>query len=319
VDARRTQLDEPMKIVHFDDNNWAKDHPSGTLHFQHLLKGDPDSPDNFMYVLAKQEAEWSMPRHRHNFDQIRLPLVGANTIYGRGLVLQEGQIGYFPEGLSYGPQESPMDGMAPGEPRGLTLQFGGASGYGFMSIEQRRQAMRELIEAGGSFEGPYYRRPDGKRQWGLNTIWEHVFGDRLKYPRARYTHPVVADPKRFHWLPVQGTEGVDHKYLGSFSERGVWVEMIKLQPGASWSSVDQLARRLLVVLSGDGACDCEQIDYLTAIQADAGEALDLSAASSPLELFLIGLPPVVLPATESQEYDLEEIPAEEREPVGQSS
>jgi hypothetical protein len=306
-----------MKIVHFDDNNWSKDHPGGTMYFQHLLKGEPNSPDNFMYVLAKQDGEWSMPRHRHNFEQIRLPLVGENTTYGRGLVLKEGQVGYFPEGLSYGPQESPMDGMAPGEPLGLTLQFGGSSGYGFMSIEQRRQAMRELVEAGGSFEkGGFYVRPDGKRQWGLNSIWEHVFGERLKYPRPRYHQPIVADPKRFNWLRVAGAEGVQHKYLGAFSERGVWVEMIKLQPGARWSSVDQRARRLLVVLSGAGECDREQISYLSAIQADAGDALDLSAASSPLELFLIGLPPVVLPATESPEYDLEEIPAEEREPVG---
>jgi hypothetical protein len=309
-----------VKIVPFDDTAWVKDHPTGAISFQHLLKGDPDTPDNFMYILGRQDTDFSMPRHRHNFEQIRLPLVGENTTYGRGLVLKEGQIGYFPEGLSYGPQESPMDGMAPGEPLELTLQFGGSSGCGFMSIEQRRQAMRELIETGGSFEkSGYYIRPDGKRQWGLNSIWEHVFAERLKYPRPRYNQPIVADPKRFNWLPMQGTEGVDHKYLGAFSERGVWVEMIKLRPGARWSSIDERARRLLVVLSGDGECDCEQISYLTAIQADAGETLELSATSSPLELFLIGLPPVVLPATESQEYDLEEIPAEDREPVGQSS
>lgn len=118
---------------------------------------------------------------------------------------------------------------------------------------------------------------------------------------------------------MDGAEGVDHKYLGAFSERGVWVEMVKLRPGANWSSVDPKARRLLTVLSGDGECDCERVTYLSTIQADAGETLDLSAGSSSMELFLIGLPPVVLPAIESQEYDLEEIPAEDREPVGQSS
>jgi hypothetical protein len=307
-----------MKIVHFDDDNWTKDHPSGTLHFQHLLKGEPNSPDNFMYVLAKQQAEWSMPRHRHNFDQIRLPLVGENTTYGRGLVLKEGQIGYFPEGLAYGPQEAPMDGMAPGEPLGLTLQFGGSSGYGFMSIEQRRQAVRELVDAGGHFDGPYHVAADGKRQWGLTTIWQHVFGEHLKYPRPRYTHPVVADPKRFNWLPVEGTQGVDHKYLGAFSERGVWVETVRIRPGAHWSSTDPKARRLLTVLSGDGRCAEEEIGHLCAIQADAGETLDLSAGSAPLELFLVGLPPVVLPAIASQEYDLEEITAQDREAAGQS-
>jgi len=309
-----------MKIVQVDEHSWVKDHPSGTLEFQHLLKGEPDSPDNFMYVLAKQDAEWSMPRHRHNFDQIRLPLVGSNTTYGRGIEVPEGQVGYFPEGVSYGPQEAPMKGMAPGQPLMLTLQFGGASGYGFMSIEQRRQARNELIEAGGSFDGPYYVRPNGTRQWGLNTIWEHVFGDRLKYPRPRYHQPVVADPARFNWLPVPGAPGVHHKYLGSFSERGVWVEFVRLRPGARWSSVDPAARRLLVALSGAGECGGEGIGHLAAIQAEPGEQLSLAATpDSTLELFLVGLPPVVLPDTESAEYEVDPEPDQVAEPVGSAA
>jgi hypothetical protein len=84
---------------------------------------------------------------------------------------------------------------------------------------------------------------------------------------------------------------VDHKYLGAFSERGVRVELVRLQPGAHWSSSDPRARRLLTVRSGDGAADGGQISYLTAIQAEAGEKLELSGGSAPLELFLIGLPP----------------------------
>ncbi|AKA08495.1 hypothetical protein SAZ_05465 [Streptomyces noursei ZPM] len=309
-----------MKITHVDEDHWFKDHPSGSLHFQHLLKGEPGSPDNFMYVLAKQQADWSMPRHRHNFDQIRLPLVGENTTYGRGLVLKEGQIGYFPEGLSYGPQESPMNDMQPGEPLGLTLQFGGSSGYGFMSIEQRRQAIRELTATGGQFDGPFYIGPDGKRQWGLTTIWQHVFGESLKYPRPRYGSPIVADPKRFNWLPVKGAEtGVEHKFLGAFSERRVWVELLRLPAGTTWSSTDSEARRITTVLVGNGECDREQISYLSTIQADAGEPLNLTAGPEPLELFLIGMPPIMLPETESDQYDLEEFPEEDREPSGQQA
>lgn len=309
-----------MKVVRFDEHNWVKDHPSGTLLFQHLIKGEPDSPDNFMLVLARQDAEWSMPRHRHNFDQIRLPLVGSNTTYGRGVELREGQVGYFPEGLSYGPQEAPMAGMAPGQPLTLTLQFGGASGYGFMSMEQRRQARDELIGAGGRFDGPYYVRPNGTRQWGLNTIWEHVFGDRLKYPRPRYNHPVIADPERFHWLPVAGTRGVHHKYLGSFSERAVSLEFVRLRPDALWSSVDPTARRLLVVLSGSGRCGGEKVEYLTAVESLRGEVLSLAAdLDTTLELFLIGLPPVVLPETESAEYDVDPEPHQVAEPVSSAA
>ncbi|WP_217559903.1 hypothetical protein [Streptomyces sp. GbtcB6] len=302
-------MEVTVQIVHIDEENWFKDHPSGVLHFQHLLKGEPESPDNYMYVLAKQVGEWSMPRHRHNFEQIRIPLVGSNTTYGRGVELKEGQIGYFPEGLSYGPQESPLTDLKPGEPLALALQFGGSSGYGFMSIDQRRTAMRELVEAGGKFEGALYVSPEGRRQWGLNTVWQHVFGERLKYPRPRYQHPVIADPKRFNWLPVDGSKGVDHKFMGSFSERGVRIEMVRLRPGARWTSIDSGAQRILTVLSGEAGCEGEDLRYLSTLRADAGEQLELAASdASEVEILLIGLPPVVIPEAASEEYDVDPDP-----------
>lgn len=296
-----------MKIIPYDETNWKKDHPTGAVAFQHMLKGDPDSRDNFMYILGRQDADFAMPRHRHNFDQIRLPISGAMNL-GRGLILEEGQVGYFPEGLSYGPQDDPLGEAAPGERLQLVLQFGGASGYGFMSIEQRRKAWDELLEH-GKFVGPYYHREDGKVQWGLNTIWEHVFGERLKYPSPRYKNVQIADPKRFNWLPLDDNERVEHKFMGAFSERGVWIEMIRLSEGATWAGLDERARRLLVVLSGSGTAESKDITRLTAIQADPGETLRLTA-SSELGVFLIGLPEIVLPRTESDEYDLEEMPGQ---------
>jgi hypothetical protein len=297
-----------MKIVPFDNGNWKKDHPTGNIAFQHMLKGDPAATDNFMYIAGRQDADFAMPRHRHNFDQIRLPIRGDMNI-GRGITLREGEIGYFPEGLAYGPQEDPLGDAAPGERLQLVLQFGGASNYGFMSIEQRREAWAELSKV-GKFVGPHYHRPDGSVEWGLNTVWEHVFGTKLKYPRSRYKAPIIADPRHFNWLRLAGASGVDHKYFGAFSERGVWTEMVRLRAGASWTSTDPRARRLLVALSGEGMAEGQAVGRLTAIQADPGETLHLSATSA-MEVFLIGLPPIEEPAEELTEYDLEELPAEE--------
>jgi hypothetical protein len=295
-----------MRIVPYDADNWKKDHPTGAIAFQHLLKGDPQSPDNFMYILGRQDADFAMPPHRHNFDQIRLPLRGAMN-HGRGIVVGEGEVGYFPEGLAYGPQDDPLDGVPPGERMQLVLQFGGASQYGFMSIEQRREAWAELGKT-GSFDGPFYVRPDGKREWGLNTVWQHVFGVRLKYPRSRYKSPIIANPKCFNWLRLAGAPGVEHKYMGAFSERGVWIEMIRLRPNAAWSSLDPRARRLFVVLSGNGQVADQPIGYLTALQVEPGETLELRAANDELTLFLIGLPPIETPAVESDQFDLQETP-----------
>jgi hypothetical protein len=299
-----------VKIVPFDDTAWFKDHPLGTVSFQHLLKGKPDSPDNFMYILGRQDADFRMPRHRHNFEQIRLPIRGDMNL-GRGMVLREGEVGYFPEGMAYGPQEDPLGDAAPGERVQLVLQFGGASGCGFMSIEQRRQARKELAET-GEFDGNYYRRSDGKVQWGLNAIWEHVYGERLKYPRPRYKNVIIADPERFHWLPVPDADHVERRYLGSFSERGMWMEMIRLGSGAHWSSTEPRARRLMVVLSGTASCSGTPVERLTALQVEPDETLHLSTGTGT-ELFVVALPPVVLPPEESQEFDYVEITDAERE------
>jgi hypothetical protein len=295
-----------MKIVAFEESNWKMDHPTGDIAFQHLLKGTDGTPENFMLILGRQERDFLMPRHRHNFDQIRFPIIGTMS-HGNGVVVGQGEVAYIPEGLPYGPQDDPLEPYGPGERLQLVLQFGGSSGIGFMSIEQRRQAYKDL-EKTGTFEGPYYRHNDGSSAWGLNAVWEHVFGERIKYPRPRYKNIVIADPNVFNWLPVAGVSGVDCKFMGSFSERGVWVEMIRVRAGADWTSSVADATRLMVVLSGEGNVEDRSISPLTALEAISGEKLRLSARSE-MVIFTIGLPPIQVPAVPSIEYDLDELPS----------
>ncbi|MDB5875456.1 MAG: hypothetical protein JWQ07_4898 [Ramlibacter sp.] len=287
-----------MKLKKFDNADWHKDHPTGIVVFQYCAIGEPQSPDNFMLVLGRQDGDFYMPRHRHNFDQIRLPLKGDMNI-GDGMKLKEGQVGYFPEGLPYGPQDDPLGKTAPGERLHLVLQFGGASGIGFMSMEQRLRARDELAQV-GEFVGPNYRYPDGKLEWGLNTIWKHVFGERLKYPMPRYPKVVLADPQRFNWLPQ--APGVLRKFLGSFTEREAWVEMVRVTPGAKWHSTRE-AMRLVFVVSGEGACGTQALGAYDTVQVQAGELLEISAQSE-LELFVMGLPPVIVPSDSAAEFEL---------------
>jgi hypothetical protein len=294
-----------MKVVGHTEDDWRKEHPTGAIAFHHLLKGDPDSRDNFMLVLGRQDADFHMPRHRHNFDQIRLTISGPMNI-GDGHVIGEGAVGYFGEGTPYGPQDDPIGNVKPGDRLQLVLQYGGATGYGFMSMEQRLKAMRELQET-GTWVGPNYRHSDGRMEWGLNTIWRHVFGEKLKYARPRYQDPVILDPRNFNWLPLRGQTGVDQKFLGAFSERGVWIEFVRVRTGAFWTSTDMRSRRLFFVLSGTGTAADSTIARFSAIQVDPGETLQLAAADD-LNLFLIGLPPIETPLVESQEYDEEEMP-----------
>lgn len=287
-----------MKLKKFDSTDWHKDHPTGIVVFQYCMVGKPQSPDNFMLVLGRQDGDFHMPRHRHNFDQIRLPLNGDMNI-GDGIKLKQGQVGYFPEGLPYGPQDDPLGGAPPGERLQLVLQFGGASGIGFMSMEQRLRARDELALT-GEFVGPNYRYPDGKLEWGLNTIWQHVFGERLKYPMPRYPKVVIADPQRFNWIPQ--APGVLRKFLGSFTEREAWVEIVRVKPGATWRSTRE-ALRLVFVVTGEGACNGQPLAAYDTVQAEALEPIEISAQSE-LELFVMGLPPVIVPGDSAAEFEL---------------
>lgn len=167
---------------------------------------------------------------------------------------------------------------------------------GFEPIGGSPEEFRTLarFEKTGHFKGPVYHRADGRKQWGLNAVWEQVFGERLKYPMPRYDHVVVADPARFNWLPLRGAPGVQHKFMGAFSERAVRVEMLRIAAGTTWTSTDAEARRLFYVCQGEVTVNGSAVRQGAAIDIGIGEAAQFVAAGS-VELFLIALPPIVLP------------------------
>ena len=96
---------------------------------------------------------------------------------------------------------------------------------------------------------------------------------------------------------------LERKYFGAFTERAFWIEMIKIDAGAKWLSTSEGARRLIVALSGGATVNGTEIGQLTAIQADAGETLHVSATEETV-LYIVGLPPVQLPSTPSDQFDV---------------
>jgi len=109
--------------------------------------GDKSKPlENYRYILGRQEADFLMPRHCHTFEQIRLPLVGDMNLGEQG-ILREGEVGYFPEGQTYGPQDDPI-----GTPKQvqLVLQFAGASGLGMQAGRGRGPTTRRHRPSGAS-------------------------------------------------------------------------------------------------------------------------------------------------------------------------
>lgn len=265
-----------MKIAPFDENGFHMDHPRGTVAFNYLLMGgEPDKLENFRYILGRQEGDFHMPRHRHTFEQVRLPVVGDMNLGEQG-ILYEGEIGYFPEGLTYGPQDDPL-----GKPKQLqlVLQFGGASGLGMTA---------------GRGRGPASRRPPEERRRERREV---------KFPRPRYSSVVKMGPARYNWLAVPGAPGVERKFFGSFTERAFWIEHVKVDAGAEWVSTSREGRRLIVALSGEATVDDTRIGRLAALQVEEGETLRLRAIEE-MVLHVVGLPPVQLPAVPSDQFDI---------------
>jgi hypothetical protein len=107
-------------------------------------------------------------------------------------------------------------------------------------------------------------------------------------------------PRTVQYLPVKAAPGVERKFFGSFTERGFWIEYIKIAAGSQWVSTED-ARRFVVVLAGAAEVAGVDVGYLAAIQAEVGEPLSVTATRE-LELCVIGVPPVVLPEV-PEEYD----------------
>ena len=265
-----------MKIEPYDENAYKMDHPRGTVSFNYLLMGgEPEKLENYRYILGRQEGDFHMPRHRHTFEQIRLPLVGDMNLGEQG-ILREGEIGYFPEGQTYGPQDDPL-----GDPHQLqlVLQFGGASGGGMRGERGR---------------GPQARKdgvaPHGERR-------------EMKFPRPRYQSVLIMNPDHFNYLPVDGSPGVERKYFGAFTERAFWIEYVKVASGAEWSSTVDIGRRLIVALSGEATIADTTIGSLAALQVEPGENLHVKA-SEEMVLYIVGLPPIRLPEVPSDQFDV---------------
>jgi hypothetical protein len=234
-------------------------------------------------VLADEGADYYAPRHRHAWDQVRLCLEGSIPI-GKDLRLDEGEVGYFPEGVPYGPQEGGPNRKT------LVLQVGGASGLGYLSARQLREA-RAALAAEGVFEGGVFRRARGEGKANLDAyeaIWRHVTGRPIDYPKPRYKAPVLMRPEAFPWRDDADAAGVRRRRLASFPERGLELEFLALDPGARLELGAAPARRLLFVRSGSGLCGGEAYEALTAIRVEPGETAILDAHEAG-EIFAITL------------------------------
>ncbi len=275
-----------MKIVQVDDIPLERglEHRGGTFHSRRLLEGEIGALDNYQLTLGQMGGDFFSPRHRHSFEQVRLQVEGTLD-YDRDGKLSSGMVGYFPEGMAYGPQTQNPDEV----PKTLVLQCGGASGSGYLSRPESKAGMEALRQI-GEFKDGVFRRDDGaagKRNMdGYQAIWEHVHGRPMTFPKPRYPQPIMMDPANYDWLPVGGEDGVFEKPLGVFSECRTEVGFLKLDPGAVH---DGGGRGIYFIVSGTGEIGDEIFAHHTTVFVERTETTRFTAAETT-EIFHIGLP-----------------------------
>jgi hypothetical protein len=278
-----------MQTVHAGDVSWGRvsGHRSGGIEFKRLLQGTPGTPDNFELSIVRTPGDYFTPRHRHNFDQVRLCLEGAMN-YAPGRDLNAGTVGYFPEGTFYGPQSDTGKSVV------LLLQMGGSAGYGFMSYTQLNDGYRKLSDL-GRFDGGVFTHstPDGRliRKDGYEAIWEHVNGRAVEYPPPRYEEPVIIYPDSFGWIATRDA-GFQLKHMATFGERALNIGEIRAARGARHSVDRHRAPELLFVESGAirDVTSGEVLDTHSAFRVDPADTGRELEVVENCVLFFVQLP-----------------------------
>lgn len=270
-----------MKIVQADemDMHGGTTYRAGTSQHKVLLEGIPGRLDNFSLVMAASPGRYS-PRHRHNFEQVRFQLEGEAN-YGETGKLSTGMVGYYPEAVHYGPQTQEEGSFV----ASLVLQCGGASGCGYVSRGESREAVKALEEI-GSFEKGAFKMPksmkglpggtQGKRNLdGAQAIWEYVNKKPMTYPEPRYGKPILLDPENYRWVVIPDQPGVSERKLGSFTEAGTALRLVKVDAGATYTATG--GRDIFFIHKGVGTAEGEKLRFSTTIYLDPGENVAIRA------------------------------------------
>jgi len=187
----------------------------GRIQWKELAKGVAGAADNFEFNIYRFHPGYTTPRHRHNWEQMRFGL-NSELTYEPRKVVSNGSLVYFPEGAYYGPQETPTISEI------LLLQYGGASGQGYLSQEQLIAARAEMMKTGEFINGVYTWYVDGKKhnQDAPEAIWEYVFKKKIRYVKPRIPESVKFEIDAFDWFPSD-IDGLEEKFLAVLTERKV--------------------------------------------------------------------------------------------------
>jgi hypothetical protein len=260
-----------MKVIESEAIEWA-DYPTGragVFRLKVLATGEAMPDCGFMLALSSYgtgDDAYETPRHHHNFEQIRFTVEGTHN-YGPKKNLPEGWVAYFPAGAHYGPQHD-EGGVV------FALQFGES----YLTPDLRQRAHDLLVEKGTFAAGVYTRDDPGpgekKNQDAVEAMWEAIHGRPVEYPEPRYPEPIPMNPAAFAWMPLH--DGLSHKPLGSFTERGVEVSAVRWETDSTYTLGPERTQFLFSTF-GDLDVAGERRGPRTVVWSQHGESVDATA------------------------------------------
>jgi len=246
----------------------------------------------FEFSWNSYDKGYGTPRHKHTFDQFRFALQGDREI--KDGFLKPGECGFYPEGVSYGPQ------MQTAPSTGLGLQFQGASGIPYVTHAELIRAQNELKAAGGTFEGGVYRHtlPDGRTitKDAHAACYEHVTGRPIEYPAPRFETPIVMHAHNAQWVADRYLLGVEHKPLGAFGVRRSGARLTRILPGHAIPARIETDAEIRYLIDGSIAYDGrtwlggETAERGTCMWVQAGAAAGAIDSTDGGTFFVIELP-----------------------------
>ena len=272
-----------MKIVHAATavQKGASAHRGGGVHFLSLLQGEENTPGNFHLMLVYSD-DYVAPRHRHNFDQVRIVLDGAFS-FDREMTQEAGMLGYFTEGTYY--TQKSVD-----QSTTLLLQSGGASGAGYMSDSQLRTAV-EKLQSQGEFNGGIFTWHDsnGKKhnQDGYEAAWEFVRAKKINYPKPLFEQPILWRGDRFEWESTD-QPGVEIRRFDEFTNKQLSLAQIRINAGAQCSIGSEERETLLYCIEGQARMGSENLTSISSVHLLRGENVQIHAKETT-QFYTFGL------------------------------
>jgi hypothetical protein len=162
----------------------------------------------------------------------------------------------------------------------LVLQFGGASGKGYLSFAQITEGQEKLKERGRFEKGKYYPADGGEPKDSYEALWESYSGHPLEYPAARYHSFIVSKPDNYSWVRSGGPSNVYTRTLGVFTERQTKADMINIGAQGKIEIGEENAIQLLFVLQGQGKSNGTSLEMESAVRLSPGTGVLLSSICS---------------------------------------